>query len=346
MKIHTIGCGNAFSSKNFNQSFVIEEDGRRLLIDCGMQTPLALVTAGYKPTDIDDIYISHLHGDHIGGLEYFAFLRYDWAKRPRRWDDHTKTVSINGRPSINSAYAPRLIANEQLLKDLWDKSLRGGLESMEGFVSNLETFFEPVPIQPNKQFIWQGWTVDLIQQIHIMSGSVIMPSFGIMFSKKDHESIYFVTDSQHCSPRQIEEYYRRADIIIQDCECTGMNFQFQEGQKVYSFSKNTKGDTGYEVWPTDDMKAMELLASGMEPCPWACYKFGSGVHSNYGQLAGYESANSVRLSTDIKKKMWLSHYQDFVLSDKDMYGNTIDWKTQAAKDGFAGFVVIGQIFEI
>lgn len=337
MKIKVIGCGNAFSNKQYNQSFVLEENGRRLLIDCGIQTPKALTDAGYKPTDINDIYVSHLHSDHVGGLEYFAFLRYDWMKRPRKYDE-------NG-----CNYAPTLIANEQLLKDLWNKTLRGGLESMEGFVATLETFFIPKPIEPNKSFDWEGWTVDLIQQVHIMSGSVIMPSFGIMFTKSGHKSVYFVTDSQHCSPRQMEEYYRRADIIFQDCECSGVNFQFDEGTKVCKkFEISLKEQTVKEVieWPSDDMKAVELLAQGIEPFEWECFKFGSGVHANYAQLAGYNSANSIKLPIDIRKKMYLSHYQDFVLQGLDMFGNPVDWENQAKIDCFAGFAKVGMEKEI
>jgi hypothetical protein len=319
MKITAVGVGNAFSAINFNQSFVVEEDGRKMLIDCGMQTPNALAKAGFKAKDIDDIY--------IGGLEYFAFVRYDWGKHPRMWSE--------------GCYAPRLIANCQLLKDLWDKSLRGGLESMEGFVATLETFFIPYPIEPNKSFQWQGWTVDLIQQIHIMSGSIITPSFGIMFSKEGHKSVYFVTDSQHCSPRQMEVYYAKADIIFQDCECTGVNFQFQEGDKVY------KDPTGtFRAWPTVDMEIFDLGAQGIEPQEWGCFKFGSGVHANYAQLAGYPSANSVRLSKDIKAKMLLSHYQDFVPANKDMFGNNFAWEVQIKKDGFAGMAHVGDTWEI
>lgn len=330
MNITVIGCGNAFSAKSFNQSFVIEEGNRRLLIDCGMQTPQALEKAGYKAKDIDDIYISHLHADHIGGLEFFAFLRYDWARHPRVWNQFDNP----------SKYAPRLIGNSQLLNDAWNKSLRGGLESMEGFVATIDTFFEPVYIEPNKPFEWQGWTVDLIQQIHIMSGSMIMPSFGIMFSKPGHKTVYFVTDSQHCSPRQMEEYYKKADIIFQDTECTGVNFKFIEGTKYY-----TKDDADL-LWPSDDMMAVDLLAQGLEPKQWECFKFGSGVHANYGQLAGYSSANSIKLSADIKAKMHLSHYQDFVLEGHDMYGNQIDWDAQAKTDGLWGFVKVGDKFEI
>ncbi len=68
MDITVIGCGNAFSERNFNQSFVVEEDGRKLLIDCGYQVPTALRASGIDFKKIDDIYISHLHADHNGGV--------------------------------------------------------------------------------------------------------------------------------------------------------------------------------------------------------------------------------------------------------------------------------------
>jgi len=228
------------------------------------------------------------------------------------------------------------------MKDLWNKTLSGGLESMEGFVATMETFFQPVPIEPNMPFKWQGWRVDLIQQVHIMSGSIIMPSFGIMFSKEGHKSVYFVTDSQHCSPRQMEEYYRKADIIFQDSECTGIDFSYQEGRYVYKDPDTKK----YVPWPEDPTEIMTLMAQGIKQEEWARFKFGSGVHANYAQLAGYPSANSVRLSPEIKKKMWLSHYQDFVLANKDMFGNPVNWEEVAQEDGFAGFVKVGKEFEV
>lgn len=292
IKITTVGCGNAFSYKNFNQSFVLEETGNRLLIDCGTRTPLALKEAGIDLESIDAIYISHAHADHVGGLEEVAFLRYDWMNRPIHYSETEKP------------YAPKLIANEKLMTELWDHTLKGGLDSMEGFDANLETFFEPISVKGNQSFKWGGWTFDLVQQVHIMTGSVIKNTFGIMLSKKGHKTVYFTTDSQHCSPRQMEVFYQKADIILQDCECTGVKPNEKE------------------------------------------FIFGSGVHANYGQLAGYESANSVKLSPEIKAKMWLSHYQDFVNEDMDFFGDYCDWEVKAERDGFAGFVQVGQEFEI
>jgi ribonuclease BN (tRNA processing enzyme) len=282
MKIKTLGCGNAFSTKNFNQQFLLEEGDRKMLVDCGWTTPLALARANIKITDITDVYISHLHADHVGGLEYVAFSRYDWKNRPER---STK----------DSTYAPYLWGNEVLLQEAWDKSLRGGLESMEGFVADLSTYFRLVPIHPNTKLEWQGWTFSTIQQVHIMTGSNISSTYGLFIEKEGHKKVYITTDSQHCSPKQVEVFYNKADIILQDCECL---------------------------------------------------PFYSGVHANYEQLAGYEKANSTRLSAEIKKKMWLSHYQDFVSLNKDFFGKDCDWNAKAKTDGFQGFIYIGQEFEI
>ena len=44
--------------------------------------------------------------------------------------------------------------------------------------------------------------------------------------------------------------------------------------------------------------------------------------------------------------MWLSHYQDFVSDGLDFFGKDFNWNQKAKDDGFAGFVFVGQEFEI
>jgi len=68
-QIRILGCGSATPTLYRNPSAqLIEVDNHFLLIDCGEGTQLQLRKYKYNIQRIDDIFISHLHGDHYLGL--------------------------------------------------------------------------------------------------------------------------------------------------------------------------------------------------------------------------------------------------------------------------------------
>lgn len=72
MKLHILGCGDAFGSGGRNQSgYLVEAKDKLFLLDCGPTTLLALKRAGFDPQRLDAILLSHLHGDHFGGIAFF-----------------------------------------------------------------------------------------------------------------------------------------------------------------------------------------------------------------------------------------------------------------------------------
>jgi len=76
MKLHILGCGDAFGSGGRNQSgYLVEATDKLFLLDCGPTTLLALKRAGFDPRRLDAIFLSHLHGDHFGGIAFF-FIEY------------------------------------------------------------------------------------------------------------------------------------------------------------------------------------------------------------------------------------------------------------------------------
>ena len=69
MKLTIIGSGDAFSSGGRLQAaFLLDGSGEPILIDCGATTLVGLERLHIELDSIPHIVISHLHGDHFGGL--------------------------------------------------------------------------------------------------------------------------------------------------------------------------------------------------------------------------------------------------------------------------------------
>jgi ribonuclease BN (tRNA processing enzyme) len=48
-----------------------EPGAKRLLIGCGASSLIAMKRFEVETSDVDVILLSHLHGDHFGGLPFF-----------------------------------------------------------------------------------------------------------------------------------------------------------------------------------------------------------------------------------------------------------------------------------
>ncbi len=84
-RLKFIGSGDAFSGGGrFQTCLHLEADGTEpMLIDCGATTLIALKRLGIDPASIGHVALTHLHGDHFGGLPWLI-LDGQFAKRTRR----------------------------------------------------------------------------------------------------------------------------------------------------------------------------------------------------------------------------------------------------------------------
>jgi ribonuclease BN (tRNA processing enzyme) len=84
MKLTIVGSGDAFGSGGrCNTCFWLDTAGGTLLVDFGASAPPVLKMRGLDPNRIDGIVLSHLHGDHFGGLP-FLLLDYQFLLRRER----------------------------------------------------------------------------------------------------------------------------------------------------------------------------------------------------------------------------------------------------------------------
>lgn len=197
MKIIALGTGSAFCMRNWQTNFAIQRNGKILLVDCGTDIRFSMAAAGINLNDVDGIYVSHSHADHAGGVEYIAFCTYFNPAKEK----------------------PKFFAEALLLFDLWDYTLRGGLQGLEGIDAKLETYFDTRPVGQDGYFIWEDIKFNIVQSVHISAQYRLVPSYGLMFTDPGNgKRIYLSTDVQYAPETSLKAYYKEADLIVHDCE--------------------------------------------------------------------------------------------------------------------------------
>ncbi len=84
MRLTVLGSGDAFGSGGrFQTCFLVESTSATVLVDCGASSLIALKARAIDPARIDGVILSHLHGDHFGGLP-FLLLDAQFLGAPRR----------------------------------------------------------------------------------------------------------------------------------------------------------------------------------------------------------------------------------------------------------------------
>jgi ribonuclease BN (tRNA processing enzyme) len=206
MKIKFVGVGSAFTTQDYYQSnmLITARSGKKLLLDCGSDARFALAECGiygYNVGEvIDAVYISHLHADHVGGLEWLAFSTFFNPK-------HKK---------------PTLFVEEQTMRELWEHSLKGGLGRIEGHTMLLTDYFDCQPLAEDGTFSWEGIQYTLVKMPHVITGSINHYSYGLLLRENAGINIFITTDTTF-QPKLIVEMAQKADIIFHDCETTPFN---------------------------------------------------------------------------------------------------------------------------
>ncbi len=78
-----LGSGDAFGSGGrFQTCMHLSGAGGAVLIDCGASSLIAMKRDGVDPSEVDVVLLSHLHGDHFGGVP-FLILDAQFSRRAR-----------------------------------------------------------------------------------------------------------------------------------------------------------------------------------------------------------------------------------------------------------------------
>jgi ribonuclease BN (tRNA processing enzyme) len=199
MKLLFLGTGAGLLQRTDNYQsnmLFIAQNNKKLLIDCGTDIRFALAEQKYKYIDIEAVYISHLHADHMGGLEWLGF-NYKFKQ---------------------TGLKPTLYISEHLVTRLWENCLSGSMRALPSNHATLDTYFKVKAIKDDSYFTWENTKFYLIQTFHVTESGVLVPSYGLYIHYKN-KKIFITTDTQFQYDRYAD-IYNEANLIFHDCETT------------------------------------------------------------------------------------------------------------------------------
>jgi ribonuclease BN (tRNA processing enzyme) len=187
MRLQVLGCGDAFGSGGrFHSCFHVSAGSASVLIDCGASSLIAMRRFGVDPTSIRTVLISHLHGDHFGGL---PFLLLDAQFVSRR----TTPLTIAGPLTLSAR-----------LQALRETMFPGSTESDLGFP------VEIVELEPQVTTQVNGVAV-VAYPVRHPSGA---PSYALR-CQIEHRTLCYSGDTEWVPV--LTEAARGADLFIAEC---------------------------------------------------------------------------------------------------------------------------------
>jgi len=186
MKVTWNGTGSAWSRRYGNSSAFVEGDGFRLLVDCGHTVPARLTEGGVDLKSVEAVFISHLHGDHVYGLEEWGFKNFlIWNQRPI------------------------LFIPEILVDAIWTNVLAGTMAQVCNTHCVLNDYFRVVPMAQGQPVSYGSSTLEIHPVDHVPHA----PAFGLKVTSNE-VSVGFTCDTL---ANVNSWFYDDVSLIFHDC---------------------------------------------------------------------------------------------------------------------------------
>lgn len=208
VSLQMLGTGDAFAKAYFNNNAILQDGAFSLLIDCGTTAPRAFNVLGKSFSDISAVLVTHIHGDHIGGLNELA-------------------------SALNTGTKMKLLLAETLAYPLWNHPLING-SSRDEKTGSLTERFDVTYLKPGVAYnLSPGIQVELIPTPH-MPGK---DSYSLLLNRR----IFYSADMTFQPDLLLSLVRERGvNLIFHDCQLTGHGQVHTTLKELMSLPENVR----------------------------------------------------------------------------------------------------------
>ncbi len=207
MKLTVLGSGSPEAyARRASAGHLLEVAGRRLLFDCGGGVFDRLLRAGFGPSDIDALFLSHLHSDHM--MDYARLVH-------SRWDEGGPPLRVFGPPPT-AAVTEKLFGPDGVFAhDLTARCELPG--SKEVWLARGGSLPRPWPkpdvteIAPGFAMEENGWRLSSCEAFHAQ------PHLVCMGFRVDADRGSFAYSGDAGITEEMERFVSGADLLLHWC---------------------------------------------------------------------------------------------------------------------------------
>lgn len=214
VKMTFLGTGGAFTDfrVNYHNNAIVHTEEGVFLIDCGGTAVQSLKELGISVHDVAGVIVTHMHGDHIGGIEQLLWERY-YTPDPK---------GTPGFPALKQTalFAPGVVhaALRRSLTDCVDEMTGAqGYAVHGGYDLLVQTcYLEAASFGMS----CGGVAFNLYRTKHVenRTGGVSKPSFSVRVHELGKQSGFYFTSDTVFDPTLYEsERVRQSQVVFHDC---------------------------------------------------------------------------------------------------------------------------------
>lgn len=261
VELYCLGHGAMLSPTNTSYLAVIGKTS--LLIDCGYMVPSALARFGISPASVSNLFITHTHGDHTGGLSNLLVQ-----------NRYCRDLVLGNKVAL---WAPRIWA-----ENLWNHTLAGDLSSHDSAVTMLDSGTDNLKSLPSSEWYdivlpWAqssyagrdvylfekgGLKVEAFRTMHTPARATSWRDSAWSTGLLINDSIWISSDTRF-DAELVKAYASRANMMIHDASPRSQDPVHASLDSLSGLGINIKGKTWLSHLPYgfDDEASEEKVRS-------------------------------------------------------------------------------------